>query len=222
MATFLTLTAGQVEYATRTKIMELSLEIANSYSLLRVKDNIRRIAKLLRYLRVLHEDASLTYEEEQAIYQVLIKIGELYHIPTAPTVTSTRIVNIIFGTPGTQGPPGPAGAPGTGFPHFADDDVDGFEVIDSVDANDTRGVRWDYYIIGGGVGEGMRGGSVLSIHNTITTEWFEYSTGDLGGITSPVTFSVDLSGGALRLLANVTTPNWIIRGARYQMQDLIV
>ena len=222
MATFLTLTGGQVEYATRTKIEELATEIADSVSIVRVKTQIKLAAKLLRYLRVLQSDTTLTYEEKQAIYQCLIKLGGLYKIPTAPTVTSERIVNIILGTPGATGPQGPAGPAGSGFPYFVNTDVDVTgESVDAFPIGEANGCRWDYYAIGGGVGEGRRAGSVLAVWTGSTVEYTEYTTDDLGGTTSPVTFTVDIVSGTVRLVANVTTNNWIIRGARYQMQDLI-
>src|SRR5688572_23847517 len=146
MATFLSLTAGLVESATRAKIQELALEVAESYSLLRVKPIINRISTLLRYLRVLQEDETLTKEERTAIYQVLIKIGELYHIPTAPTVTATRIVNILFGQQGLTGPTGPAGPAGTGFPYFDNPDASlPVEIVDSLPIGESHGCRWDYY-----------------------------------------------------------------------------
>ena len=225
MATFLTLTSGHVEYATRTKIKELSLEIAESYSLLKVKAKIRRVATLLRYLRALQADSTLTFEERHAIYQVLIKLGELYHIPTAPTVTATRIVNILLGQSGNDGATGPAGPAGSGFPYFANPDVDAPSgVVDSFDKNDCEGCSWNYYVIGGGIGEGRRSGWITANWNVSddTITYFQWHGDDLGGTTSPITFSVNIASGQVRLLANVTTPDWIIRGARYQMQDLIV
>lgn len=222
MPTFLSITGGQVEYATRTKIKELATEIAASYSLVKVKSQIKLAATLLRYLRALQADSSLTYEEKQAIYQCLIKKGKLYHFPTAPTVTATQVVNIIVGSQGPTGPQGPQGPPGTGFPYFANTDVDtAFEVVDLFAVGEANGCRWDYYAIGGGIGEGRRSGSVIAVWDNSAVEFSEYTTADLGGITTPVTFTVDISGGNVRLLANVTTDNWIIRGARYQMQDLI-
>ncbi len=225
MATFLTLTAGHVEYATRTRIMELSLEIAESYSLLKVKSKIRLVAKLLRYLRALQADSTLTFEERQAIYQVLIKLAGLYHIPTAPTVTATRIVNILFGQPGNDGAEGPPGPAGSGFPYFANTDVDApTGIVDSFDKNECEGCSWNYYVIGGGGGEGRRSGWVTAnwnVSNDAIT-YFQWHGDDLGGTTSPITFSVNIASSQVRLIANVTTPDWIIRGARYQMQDLIV
>jgi hypothetical protein len=225
MATFLTLTAGHVEYATRTKIMELSLEIAESYSLLKVKSKIRLVATLLRYLRALQADSTLTFEERQAIYQVLIKLAGLYHIPTAPTVTTTRIVNILFGQPGNDGAEGPPGPAGSGFPYFANTGVSApLGIVDSLDKNDCEGCSWNYYVVGGGVGEGRRSGWITANWNatTDTITSFQWHGDDLDGTTTPVSFSVDIASGLVRLIANVTTPNWIIRGARYQMQDLIV
>lgn len=223
MATFLSLTPAHVEYASRTKIKELAFEISQSYSLLKVKPQIQLASKMLRYLRVLQEDVSLTPEEETAIYQVLVKIGDLYRIPAAPTVTETQIVNILMGSQGSAGPQGPPGPPGAGFPYFTQFDVDSpSEVIDIVPVAECNAVRWDYYCIGGNVGEGRRAGSIIACWSDTEVGYYEHQGPDIGGITTPITFSVDLSGTNIRLLANVSTDDWLIRGARYQMQDLII
>jgi hypothetical protein len=222
MATFLSLTAGLVESATRAKIQELALEVSQSYSLLRVKPTIQRISKMLRYLRVLQEDDTLTKEERTAIYQVLIKIGELYHIPTAPTVTATRIVNILFGQQGVDGQPGPPGPPGTGFPYFNNPDASlPTEIIDSIALGDCHGCRWDYYCIGG-IGAGRRAGSIIATWDDTDVSYYQHKSEDLGGSTADLVFSVDIAGGYVRLLASVATNNCIIKGARYQMQDEII
>lgn len=222
MATFLSLTAGLVESATRAKIKELALEVAESYSMLRVKPTIQRISTMLRYLRVLQEDDTLTKEERTAIYQVLIKIGELYHIPTAPTVTATRVVNILFGQQGADGQTGPAGPPGTGFPYFNNPDVAlPTEIVDTLPVGESNGCRWDYYCIGG-IGMGRRAGSIIAVWNETDVSYYEHQSEDLDGPTTALTFSVDIAGGYVRLLASVATNNWIIKGARYQMQDEII
>jgi hypothetical protein len=224
MATFLSLTPVHVESATRARIKTLALEIAESYSLLKVKEKIQTASRLLRYLRALQADPELINEERTAIYQVLIKLGELYHIPTAPTVTANRVVNILFGQSGNDGPAGPPGPAGTGFPYFENNDVAvPQEIVDAFPTGESNGCRWDYYAIGAGPGEGMRGGSIIAVWNAAdAVTYYEHQSGDLGGITTPLTFSVDISGGNVRLLASVSTSNWIIRGARYQMQDLIL
>jgi hypothetical protein len=222
MATFLSLSAGLVETATRNKIKELALEVSESYSLLRVKPTIQRISTLLRYLRVLQEDETITKEERTAIYMVLIKVGELYHIPTAPTVTANRIVNILFGQQGVDGQPGPAGPPGTGFPYFNTPDASlPVEIIDTVALGDCNGCRWDYYCIGG-IGAGRRVGSIMAVWDDTDVSYYQHKSEDLGGSTSDLVFSVDIAGGFVRLLASVATNNWIIKGARYQMQDDII
>ncbi len=225
MATFLTLTGSQIEYATRTRIKEYALEISQSYSLLKVKSKIRLAAKMLRYLRVLQDSSrTLTKEERTAIYQALIKIGDLYKVPTAPTVTATRIVNILMGSEGSEGPRGPAGPPGTGFPYFVNPDANSpQEIVDIFPLGDTNGVRWDYYCQGFGVGEGMRGGSIIAYwKDSGELGWYEHYGPSIAGTTSPVTFDVDIVGGSVRLLINITTDNWIVRGARYQMQDILL
>ena len=218
MAVVATLTGPQIEYATRTKVAELALEISDCYSLLKVKEQIRLSAKLLRYLRVLREDLSLTEEEKKAIYQVLIKLGKLYNIPTAPTVTATRIVNVWIGDEGAQGIPGPAGPPG-GAVYATVTGITGTSVIDQIPVGDAYGSMWLYSIVGANTGR--RGGEVIGYWSASAVEYYEHQGLDLLASTSALTFSVDISGGQARLVANATSGTWTVAVARFQIEDLL-
>jgi hypothetical protein len=55
-------------------------------------------------------------------------------------------------------------------------------------------------------------GTWLSTGASIT--YAEDSTSDIGS-TTPLTLSVDYSGGLIRLRATATTDNWIVEGTRY-------
>jgi collagen type VII alpha len=115
MPTPVSITTPQVIYAAQTKILELAEITSDSVSINRVQDEILLSEKLLRYIRTLIADSTLTFEEEQRICQAMILIGDLYDFPIAPTITSDSIVSIGqpgAGPRGEQGPPGPTGATG--------------------------------------------------------------------------------------------------------------
>jgi hypothetical protein len=59
-------------------------------------------------------------------------------------------------------------------------------------------------------GTSRRSGTVYAVHNGTSIEFTETSTSDIGD-TTEVKFTVDLSGGTIRLLATTVTNDWIIK-----------
>ena len=59
-------------------------------------------------------------------------------------------------------------------------------------------------------GTNLRAGTVMAVHDGTNVEYTDNSTKDIG-ITSGVTFSVDISGADLRLRATTTSDNWTIK-----------
>jgi len=56
----------------------------------------------------------------------------------------------------------------------------------------------------------LRAGIVMAVHDGTSVTYTDTSTADLGD-TSGVVFTVNISGNDLRLVASVTTDNWIIK-----------
>ena len=56
-----------------------------------------------------------------------------------------------------------------------------------------------------------RTGVVMVVWNDSGTEYTEWSTRDLGGPTSPITFTTDVAGQDVRLLATVSSGTWTVK-----------
>lgn len=104
-------------------------------------------------------------------------------------------------------------SPGTGTP-FENLDVDiatSPEVVDTFTTSSAKGVVWDFVIEQGTI---RRVSSIVATWESSTVSYCEYGAVEIGD-SSPVTMSVDINSGSVRLLSTVTTDNWIITGRRY-------
>ena len=81
------------------------------------------------------------------------------------------------------------------------------EMVAQVSSSSYTAAFFDYVVKNG---TNMRAETLTAVHDGTYVEFTEYGTNDLGD-TSQVTFTCDLSGGYLRLLATVTSDNWIIK-----------
>jgi hypothetical protein len=88
-----------------------------------------------------------------------------------------------------------------------DVDTGATRVIATISSTTYTAAFFDFSIKNG---INLRAGTVYATHDGTNVVFTETSTADLGN-TSGVELSVDLSGGNLRLLATVTTDNWIIK-----------
>ena len=87
-------------------------------------------------------------------------------------------------------------------------DVDtGTEVVATVAIATYTAAFFDFVIKNG---TNVRSGTVFACHDGTNVEFTETSTADLGN-TSPLTLSVDISAGNMRLLATATTDNWSVK-----------
>ncbi len=208
----ISLTTAQVIYAAHTRILELADVISESSSFIRVKNEIHIAEALIRYIRALNTDSTLTFDEESAICQHMITIGDLYDFPASPTITSTVIPtfasNVIL-----QGEQGPAGQDGFGT------DYNQFSLInntslDSFLITSADGAEWTYKIknsAGTSLRVGRIGAGWIS-DGTIVP--YQFSSMDIGD-TSPVTLSVTYSAGSIILFATITSGTWDISGTRW-------
>ena len=87
-------------------------------------------------------------------------------------------------------------------------DVDtGTEVVATVAIATYTAAFFDFVVKNG---TNIRSGTVFACHDGTNVEFTETSTADLG-TTSPLTLSVDISSGNMRLLATATTDNWSVK-----------
>lgn len=205
------LTTAQVIYAAQTRLLELADIVAESSSFNRVKNEIKIGEALLRYIRALNTDSSLTFEEEQCICQHMITIGDLYDFPASPTITSNQEFNFASNIiiQGEQGPPGVDGG-GTDFNTFS---LNSDTLVDSFSVASANGADWQYIITDG---TNLRKGTVSGGWLTDGSEivFYDVSTIDIGD-TSPVVLSVTYASGTISLFATIPSGTWDIRGTRY-------
>lgn len=207
------LTTSQVIYAAQTKLLALADVIEASSSFKRVKDEIRIGEALIRYIRALQTDSTLTVDEQLAICQHMITIGDLYDFPASPTITSNEIFSYSAGAQvgpqGAQGVPGKDGG-GTDYNQFGltvTTDVDSFNITDA------DGAEWSYKVKSG---SNMRAGRITAVWLLDGTQvkFAEYSTMDIGSTTG-VNLSVVYVAGTIKLRATITSGTWDINGTRY-------
>lgn len=75
-------------------------------------------------------------------------------------------------------------------------------------ANGTS-VFFDYYVDNG---TALRCGTVMAVWDSVgNTRYTDTSSGDLNASTSGISFSVDVNGADIRLLANITSGTWTIK-----------
>jgi len=207
------ISTARVIFGAQTKILELADIIEQSSSFIRVKNEIKIAEALIRYIRVLQTDETLSANEQMAICQHMINIGNLYDFPASPTITSNEIFNFSANAEvGPQGPPGDPGQDGGGtdynqFSLAADATVDSFAVTDADAA------EWSYRVKDG---SNMRAGRVGAVWlaDGSSIKPYHYSTADIG-TTAGINFDVDYSAGVIRLRAIITSGSWDVSGTRY-------
>lgn len=207
------LTTAQVIFAAQSRILEYADIVADSTSFKRVKDYIKKGEALIRYIRVLQTDSTLTQDEQTAICQHMINIGNLYDFPASPTITSNEIFN--FAATAEVGPQGPQGIPGqdgggTDYNQFS---LTGNTNVDSFAVTDADAAEWTYKVKDGA---NLRSGRITAcwLSDGSQIKSFHVSTMDIGD-TSPVDFSVIYSAGTISLRALITSGTWNINGTRY-------
>lgn len=83
----------------------------------------------------------------------------------------------------------------------------GTNTVYSIPTSAYTGAFFDYTVSNSA---GVRAGNVMSIWSGTTAKYTEVSTTDIGD-TSPITFSVGVSGGNAVLSASATTNNWVVK-----------
>lgn len=203
-----------IQYEARTALADLANEIVASRSLEKpeIIALIKRAAKIRYWLKALDYKDFLTKVQRERIWYKLIEISQIYNFPTAPILGDRTRPSILTGVPGPEGPEGPINT-SVGTP-YVNTDVDiGTEVVDSFAFTTGTGATW-YYIVSNGTAQ--RRGTISGTWLADGSSWSagdDSSTAEIGD-TSGVSLDIDITGGNVRLLATVTSNNWIIKGTR--------
>lgn len=200
-----------VVYTGQTRLLELGTEIAASRSLTKPEILAKRqlATKIRLWLKALNDDyASLA--TRQKIWYALVDIGNLIDVPFAPVLTTNQPPTILVGIPGSKGDTGSTGATGGGV-SFSSSNVGTDTVVDSFDTSLSTAAEWSYEVYNSSNKrvERLTGGWLSGV----STDDGGLATTDIGD-TSGVTFSTNISGSTVQLIAHVSTGTWTIRGTR--------
>jgi hypothetical protein len=85
----------------------------------------------------------------------------------------------------------------------------GTSVVSTIPTTAGCSANFDYCVMGtGGV---MRSGTVKAVWNNSTAGYTDVSTTDIVGSTAGIEFTVDVSGGNVRLNAVITSGTWTVK-----------
>jgi hypothetical protein len=85
----------------------------------------------------------------------------------------------------------------------------GTSIVTTIPTSSGCSATFDYCVTESG--GAMRAGTVMSVWNNSTAGFTDYSTTDIVGSTSGISFTVDVSGGNARLNAVITSGTWSIK-----------
>lgn len=204
----MTATESSVRYAAETKLLALAYETAQSRNLKKKTSQISQGTKIFLWLQALDYGAYLTFPEREKIWRCLADIAEVYEYPIAPVLNPISTPIFL----GTQTTVNNTFNYSNGTP-FLNSDIDtGTEVVDSFAVTAAYGAVWFYTLRkGSNQRSGVFQASWLSTGASIATQ--HDSTDEIGD-TSPVTIDVDFNAGDIRLIATVTSDDWILEGLR--------
>ncbi len=164
--------------------------------------------------------ASANEKKFNQILDGLVQLSQSFDGPGINIIGIRR--NLIFYTTpggGGGGGGGPANPGGTTFQNL--DVSSPGENIDTFDANTSTFAFYIYSVQGSNPGEGTRTGTIIASWNgSNDPKYAELRSPDVGGITSPITFTVELNAGQIELNAAVSTDGWVVKGVRILFQNI--
>lgn len=188
------------------------------------RDKVYRLILLRAYLKnlVAPEDgdwrawytSSVNEKAFNIMLDAVIQLSGIYSGPGIPLIRGKRIPLYFY--PSSSGSVTIVTSVSSNGVAFENLDVDSpSEVIDSFAASEGREfVVYNYKVRGSNGGEGSRSGMIIANWRGTSIDYAETKTPDVGGITTPVAFSVQVNSGNVELVATVSTNNWIIQGTR--------
>jgi hypothetical protein len=194
------------------------LELAYEVALTRNITKPEALAKISQgfhisaLLQALDFSEYLTKETRERIWYCLIEVAEINDYPVAPVIGSVQPPSLLVGIKGDKGDTGSRGADG-GATDFIYNGASITVVVDSFPITSAPAARWEYYI----GGTAARTGEVKAhwASDGSEVQYTDFSTQDIGGSTDPIGLTVDFFNGDIRLLANISSGTWNIRGSRY-------
>lgn len=94
---------ASLRYQSRTKLAELSNDIASTGSLNKSKDKLLHATKIRLWLKALDLKEYLSREQREKIWYALIDISGIYDFPAAPVLDNVPRPNVLINQPGGGG-----------------------------------------------------------------------------------------------------------------------
>lgn len=185
------------------------------------RDDMYRLILLRIYLQnILDDDGEVIPYYEDAdnegkynkLLDAIARLSQFYGGAAIPLITGKRIPLYFF--PSDSGVSPVPSSPISGIYNFENLAVNGLETVDEFVPGVRNLALYVYNVYGSNPGEGSRSGLIVANIRNGSVVHNEIRSPDVGGITTPLTFTTDISAGQVRLRATASTANWIVRGFR--------
>lgn len=202
-----------IEYAALTKLVDLAEQIAEQNKRSKIVKPLAQAAKIRYWLKALEDKEYLTDLQINRIWQCLTQVAELNEIPSGLALNEVPAPAISIGPQGPQGVQGIPGQDGFGT-DFAQINLTTNTVVDSFPISSALAAKWDYILVSL---VGQRTGEIRATWTAdgVSSTYFETSTVDVFGDTTPVVFTVTIVGATVQLNANISSGTWNISGTRW-------
>lgn len=193
------------------------------------RDKTYRLILLVNYLQVILDDNgnirnwfNSNLNTFNQMLDGVVKLSGIFQGAAIPLLTSQNIPIVLIPgstyTPGNQTGGGSATPGGTTLNATANSPS---TVIDTFNASVSSFAFYILSVSGSNSGEGNRTSMLaVSWRGSNTPTWTESATNDVGGITTPLTFSFTLNAGYINLVATATTNGWDISGVRILINNI--
>lgn len=206
------ITEAYVIYQAESKLLEIATEIAKSRSIQKaeIQAKIQKATKIRLWLEALDYKTYLDRNTREKIWYCLMDVANIDQTPVTVPTSTISAPSIIVGIKGDKGDTGATGSTGGGV-SFSASNVAIDTVVDSFDTSLSSAAEWQYEVFNGSNKrvERLTGGWLGST----PTDDGGLATTDIGD-TSGISFTVNISGSTVQLLALVTSGTWTVRGSR--------
>lgn len=214
----LEITQQSVTYQAKGRLLDLAIEISEAQNLVKkdIKAKIDEGSTIRYWLKALSPGQYLSPIQKERILYCLIKKANLNGYPVAPILESPTRPDFIIGLPGPKGDQGPRGEDGGGT-DFAVYNTVSTGVVDQFPVSSARAARWEYVLYSTTTAD-QRQGYLLGGWSADGSglKFFHQATLSIGADTNPaVAMSVDYFAGNVRLIATISSGQWVIGGSRY-------
>lgn len=168
--------------------------------------------------------SSTNEEKFNNILYGLLTLSKGFGGPNIPLLVARNSTIQFFPSSATNVSPsggsggGPALPGGTTFQNLAVNSPS--TLVDTFDASLSSFAFFIVSCQGVNSGEGSRTSIISATWNGSNIDFNETRTADAGGITSPISFKVEMAAGQIQLNAYTSTDGWVVKGLRILFQNI--